>query len=224
MNGGIAIMLKTPGLSPVKTRLAKSIGQKQAEDFHLLSSYAVASVIKQLASQFELSAYYAVAEQEALNHDYWQDLNTINQGTGGLGERMAYVYQWLLQRHQYAVLIGADIPQINQRAVLPAIYGLSNTPHNHQLCFAPSVDGGFWLIGGQCPIPNRIWIETEYSLATTGQQFLQAIQPLGNIQLLEPLSDIDEASDLPLLHQSLTELESMTQEQMQLFTYIETLL
>ena len=45
--GGAAIWVKTPGLSPVKTRLAASIGVEAAERFHLLSALAVAASIQE---------------------------------------------------------------------------------------------------------------------------------------------------------------------------------
>jgi glycosyltransferase A (GT-A) superfamily protein (DUF2064 family) len=40
----LAIFVKTPGLSPVKTRLAEGIGQARAEAFYRLAVDAVAEV------------------------------------------------------------------------------------------------------------------------------------------------------------------------------------
>ena len=38
MSGAIAVFVKTPGLSPVKTRLAAKLGKATAEAFHLASA------------------------------------------------------------------------------------------------------------------------------------------------------------------------------------------
>jgi hypothetical protein len=51
MSGAIAIFVKTPGVSPVKTRLAANLGQENAEAFHLASSRAVESIVRLLAEQ-----------------------------------------------------------------------------------------------------------------------------------------------------------------------------
>lgn len=60
----IAIFVKTPGLSPVKTRLAATLGKMVVEAFHLQAAHTVAAVLSQLAPAARV--YFAVAEAEAL--------------------------------------------------------------------------------------------------------------------------------------------------------------
>jgi hypothetical protein len=43
---GIAIFVKTPGHSPLKTRLAAGIGIDAAREFHMLAAQAVAAVAR----------------------------------------------------------------------------------------------------------------------------------------------------------------------------------
>ena len=75
---GLAIFVKTPGVSPLKTRLAQAIGQDAAEAFHRLAAAAVADVAKQAqAAMPGLVAYWAVAEREALDAPIWRDLPCI---------------------------------------------------------------------------------------------------------------------------------------------------
>ncbi len=112
MSGAIAVFVKTPGLSPVKARLAATLGQKNAEAFHLAASRSVASVVQSLSQKTDIQSYYAVAEKSALTHSYWEDLPCLWQGEGGLGERMAHIYQTLLNTHDFVLLVGADIPQM----------------------------------------------------------------------------------------------------------------
>jgi glycosyltransferase A (GT-A) superfamily protein (DUF2064 family) len=47
MRVGIAILVKTPGHSPLKTRLAADIGPDAAQQFHMLAAHAVAAVARQ---------------------------------------------------------------------------------------------------------------------------------------------------------------------------------
>ena len=60
MSGAIAIFVKTPGLSPVKTRLAVKLGQKVAEEFHLTSAQAVAETVQTACKQDDIQGYYAI--------------------------------------------------------------------------------------------------------------------------------------------------------------------
>ena len=56
MNIAIAIFVKTPGISPIKTRLAASIGQQKAEDFYRLSLKSLVSTLKEI----DITPYWAV--------------------------------------------------------------------------------------------------------------------------------------------------------------------
>ncbi|NOR70576.1 MAG: DUF2064 domain-containing protein [Methylomarinum sp.] len=222
MSGAIAVFVKTPGLSPVKTRLAVKLGQENAEAFHLASSRSVSSVVQALSQLDDITSYYAVAEESALTHDYWQDLPCLWQGEGGLGERMAHIYQTLLAKHDFVILVGADIPQMTAIELLTASNWL---PHNEQarLAFAPSVDGGFWLFGGNCKIPHTIWTGVSYSEADTGTQFFNKIEQVGDIKTLVSLRDVDEVEDLISLRDALLNLIDPVPEQQQLLSFLDTL-
>jgi len=222
MSGAIAVFVKTPGLSPVKTRLAATLGQTTAEDFHIAAAEAVVSVMQELTTLADVHCYYAVAEQVAIDHHHWQDQPCIWQGEGGLGERMAYIYQTLLQKHDYVILVGADIPQMTSLELLKSCNCLS-LQHQAQFAFAPSEDGGFWLLGGNCHIPLNIWTDVIYSEANTGSQFLKEIQTLGDVKTLACLRDVDEVQDLPSLKEALLKLSSPTSKQLKLLQYLASL-
>jgi len=106
MTAAVAIFVKTPGLSPVKTRLAAGVGVEAATEFHRLAAASVAGVAR--ACGEEIVPYWAVAEQEALDAPAWRGFPTIWQGEGGLGARLDRIYATLLLRHGRVLLIGAD--------------------------------------------------------------------------------------------------------------------
>ena len=223
LSGTIAIFVKTPGLSPVKTRLAFKIGQEKAEAFHLSSSRSVSAIVQAVSKLNDVQSYYAVAEEEAITHDYWQNFPCVWQKEGGLGERMAHVYQELLSKHDFVILVGADIPQMTVRELQKALTWLSQKDQT-RLVFAPSEDGGFWLVGGNCKIPHSIWNSVKYSQADTGKQFFNKIKKLGRVKTLATLRDVDELDDLILLRKTLLDLSEPILEQQELGLFISSCL
>ncbi len=204
MSGAIAIFVKTPGLSPVKTRLAFNLGRAKAEQFYLSAAAAVAQSVRQACVGGPALGYFAVAERAAVDSPHWRDLPCIWQGDGGLGERMAHVYRTLLQSHDFVMLVGADIPQMTSAELHAAATWLdAGSP---RMVFGPSTDGGFWLFGGNCPIPLNVWTGVTYSVADTGKQFLSNIEGLGEIRTCAQLQDVDEFGDLIALRQALSQL------------------
>ena len=216
MSGAIAIFVKTPSLSPVKTRLAKKIGQKKAEQFHLLASQAVAETVQAVN---DVQGYFAVAEQTALTHTYWQQLPTLWQYEGGLGERMGFIYQTLLKKHDFVILVGADIPQMTALQLSKASHCLLEK--QTEFSFAATEDGGFWLFGGNQLLPKNLWTEVIYSQENTGDDFLKAIQPLGSVQQLDCLRDVDDFEDLQALKHVLIKLKNPTISQKNLLRFYQ---
>jgi rSAM/selenodomain-associated transferase 1 len=223
VSGAIAILLKTPGLSPVKTRLAATLGQQTAEAFHLASAQSIAESVQLACQQDHMQGYYAVAEQAALQHDYWQDLPRLWQGEGSLGERMRHIYQTLLAQHDFVILVGADIPQMTATQLLDASAWLAHSAQT-RLAFGPSDDGGFWLFGGNGAIAKNIWVDVVYSVADTGAQFIRQLKPVGDIKTLATLRDVDELADLSALYQSLLELRQALPAQQALLRLLHGLL
>ena len=89
--------------------------------------------------------------------------------------------------------------------------------------FGSSFDGGFWLFGGNCPIPRTLWTDVAYSAADTGAQFLGKLKGVGEVQYLTPLRDVDEACDLVVLHETLEGMPHLLPEQRELLRFLETL-
>ena len=218
MTCGLAIFVKTPGLSAIKTRLAQGIGAAKAQQFYLLSAQAVASVARQAQQSLDLAAYWAVAEPAALDGDAWADLPRLGQGEGSLGERMAQVYRSLLAQHDGALLIGADAPQLDVRALARAVQWLA--PPSPRLVIGRAADGGFWLFGGNCPLPNQAWMQAAYSVPDTSIRFSEAMRPFGDWLELESLSDVDHAHDLPTVESQLHALNTPTTAQQRLAQWL----
>jgi uncharacterized protein len=197
VNGAVAIFVKTPGHSPVKTRLAAGIGAGAAGQWYRQAAAAVAEVLSGVPG---LTVYWAVAESLPGAKVAWPGLPHIEQGDGKLGRRMGRVHAELLYRHDFALLLGADTPQLDPADVAAAASWLAGG--EPRLVMGPARDGGFWLIGANSPAAPAPadWLRQPCGRADTASGFLEAMRHLGAWRMLPTLTDVDRAEDLePML-------------------------
>ena len=197
LTSAIAIFVKTPGVSPVKSRLAARIGKDKAEEFfHLCLKATEAVVIEAIKnSEGKIEAYWAVAERETLFNPLWNSFKTIYQGHGELGERLATVYSKLQKKHKRVFLIGADLPQLDFKTLLRAQYKLVSS---RGYILGESDDGGFYLFGGRGIIERAVWNSIPYSTEKTSNTLIQKLGK-SNFIFLEKNFDIDYYEDLEKL-------------------------
>lgn len=187
----IAIFVKTPGHSALKTRLAASIGQRRAEEWHSRAAEAVGELAQHSAIG---PVYWAVAETSALHDSRWAGLPVVSQGSGGLGERMYRVHSRLVESHGSALLLGADAVQFHPDWLQSASRWLSaNSP---RLCLGPANDGGFWTVGANIALPRVDWSRVDYSRSTTERDFRCRMDQQGDWTMLPSLTDLDRIEDL----------------------------
>lgn len=210
----IGIFVKTPGLSPIKTRLGRSLGRPIAEEWHRRAALCVAIS----AGATGLPVYWAVAEAEGMRHPLWQGLPRLAQGEGGLGARMARVHSEIVQRHGAGILVGADLPQIGTRHLDAAAAWLDSSDRRYVL--GPARDGGFWLFGANRELPAATWKSVKYSRDDTAQRLIDAIAaPCW--ELLQPMTDLDRASDLQAVLAELDSVVRPSSEQQALARWLE---
>jgi uncharacterized protein len=219
MTLAIAIMVKTPGHSPVKTRLAASHGRAFAEQCHRLAAAAVASVLQSLADAGDVQPYWAVAEAGALGDPTYAALPRLRQGEGGLGERMGRVHQELQRRHGAALLLGADSPQLEAALLRPAVDWLRASEPRTTIGLAE--DGGFWTFGCNGAIAPDAWTAVSYSRRETGRDFRLAMASRGTCLTLPTLHDLDCADDMAPMRAALAALRSPSRQQQALLEWLE---
>ena len=214
----IAIFVKTPGHSPVKTRLAERLGHALAEDWHRHAAAAVASVALQVECAAKpVAVYWAVAEDSAIDDPLWRHLPRIAQGAGGLGERLAKVHQSLIEAHGAVLLIGADSPQMSARDLEQACrWLLAPAPRS---VIGMSEDGGFWIAGSNRPMATEAWTQVRYSAGETGRDMRASLLACGRCKTLRTLTVVDTADDLERVQRALKQLQAPTPEQSQLIAW-----
>lgn len=217
-SSGLAVFVKTPGLTPLKTRLAAGIGVQAAEEFYRLSCLALEETLQSSAG---LQAYWALAEasSEAFEYPLWARLPRLPQGEGQLGLRLDSIYRQLLTRHSQAILIGADTPHLPKAYIESAMQKASEGG----FVVGPADDGGFYLFAGTRPIPPEVWTSVGYSCESTLHELLAALGTEEAVTFLPPLRDIDSAEDLSSVLSLLAHTQPKSPGALDLLTWFEAL-
>lgn len=220
---GLALFVKTPGRSPVKSRLWPVIGREAAEALYLDCAAAVADAAAPLQREGRLHACWAVAEAEADGEasQPWTGLPCVAQGPGTLGERMARVASKLLLRHGAALIIGTDVPQLTAGALRPAVDLL--VQDRADVVLGPSADGGFWLVGSRVELPLAAWTAPRYSTATAREDFLAALPAGLRVVEVESALDLDEPHDIPAVAAALVALPHRSESQTRIWRRLDAL-
>ncbi|MFA6237407.1 MAG: DUF2064 domain-containing protein [Bacteriovorax sp.] len=216
----IAIFVKTPGHSPVKSRLAETIGREKAEEFFRLSLKATEALVLEAIKKSEgkIEAYWAVAERDTLQNPLWNSFNTIYQGSGELGDRLATVYSKLQKKHKRVFLIGADLPHLDYKTLLRAQFKLKSSTG---YILGETDDGGFYLFGARGVIERAVWNAIPYSTQETASTLMQKLGN-SNFTLLDKNFDIDYIEDLKKL--SKIENCDLLPEQQEVINWIKPIL
>ncbi|HET6604449.1 MAG TPA: TIGR04282 family arsenosugar biosynthesis glycosyltransferase [Xanthomonadaceae bacterium] len=217
MSAAVAIFVKTPALSRVKTRLAAGIGSNSAVRFHQLSAAAVAAVARAACARAPgLHPLWAVAEAAAAD-GHWPQFECLVQGAGPLGTRLARVEQALAQRHARWLFVGADAPQMTATDLLAALDALER----EDFVLGPCPDGGFWLYGARRALAPADWESVPWSQPDTARRLRERLSVQGRVAGLCSLRDVDTAADLAPLAQDLRALPAPLPEQVELLQWLD---
>lgn len=216
MKPAIAIFVKTPGHSPIKTRLAAHLGRLLAEEWHRLA----ADCVEQVACSSGLPVYWAVAEREAAADPLWSSLPALVQPEGSLGRRMQSVHDRLVTAHGAAILVGADLPQLRTLDLERSRLWLEHEEPRRIL--GPAHDGGFWLFGSNQSHPLEAWEAVTYSRHDTASQFIHALDGHAPAawEFLPRRTDLDEYQDLPAVLEELHAVPDPTPTQRRLAEWL----
>lgn len=208
-----ALFAKTPQLGQVKTRLATSVGEKLALEFHLAFVADSLENVSKLSALVDCYLYltkpwdFAVAEFPSQI-----ELFTLKyQSSGDLGNRLKIAFSELFSNYNSAIIIGTDSPNIPNLYLEEAISALSK----YDSVIGPTTDGGYYLIGLKKEIKNfsKIFANINWSTETVFQETIERIQNQGlSLCSLPTWYDVDTVKDLDLLKKDLLNPLSKTQE------------
>jgi hypothetical protein len=183
----VIVFVKNISLGKVKTRLAKTIGNKAA--FEVYKELVNVTELATAQLDTSLRIYFS----DALVDTKWNNAYKAIQEGNNLGERMKNAFlKGFEDGFNRIVLIGSDLPDIS---AIHIQNGLDALEHS-EIVFGPAEDGGYYLVGmskmNSCIFENKPWSQS-HLLAET-------LQELHNNQIsvstLDTLNDIDTFEDL----------------------------
>lgn len=182
MRRHLIIFTRAPQLGAVKRRLAGAIGALAALRFHRAM---LVQLWRRLGNDRRWRTWIAITP------DIRTRTNTINQGRGDLGQRMARCFRALPPGP--ALLIGSDIPGVTRAHIARAFALLG---HN-DFVFGPARDGGYWLVGLKRlrAQPPGLFEAVRWSGPDALSDTLGNLGPNPHVGYLDTLSDIDTAAD-----------------------------
>lgn len=214
----IAVFVKTPKLSPIKTRLAQSTNQDFSDEFYYRSVKVTEEVVSSVQKKFfNVYPYWAIAEEEGLSSGLWTGFEKIWQGDGDLGDRLFQAYSTLKKRHRFVILIGADSSLIHTNHFSETFESLISGTN---FVLGPAYDGGFYLFGGSLGLPKTIWKNVRYSTNNTYTQLSNQLKSIGSIRELEPIWDIDEKKDIHSLLETVPSNKTLLQSQIGIINWM----
>lgn len=183
----VIVFVKNIKLGTVKTRLAKTIG-----DFGAFEVYSeLVKITEKATEQLEIDKriYFSTA---VVDTQWKDDFKTVQHGVD-LGERMLNAFKDGFEAgYKKIVLIGSDLPEINETHIKKGIEALSE----NEVVFGPAEDGGYYLVG-LSKIEESIFINKPWSQSSLLNVTLQELHKLKvSVGTLEPLNDIDTYEDL----------------------------
>ncbi len=205
--GAIIIFAKAPIPGQVKTRLCPPLTQDEAASLH---GSMVMDVVEHTRSLREFDIYLACTP--SMDHPFFQTLaarhrlQLIEQVGEDLGQRMDHALTTILNRgYKYAVLVGADIPNLSGHTYKQA----KDMLQSKDVVFGPTKDGGYYLVGMKIPNPE-LFANISWSTDRVLSQSQAQAEKLGlAMSLLEPEYDIDTFDDLQAFLDEKTELGKM---------------
>lgn len=184
----ILVLAKEPVPGRVKTRLAPPYGLAEAAE---LARAALEDTLDAVARTPVERRVLVLAGQP----DRWLPggFDVVGQRGGGLDERIAAAFADARTGVDLpALLIGMDTPQVTPELLESAAAALVR---GHAV-LGPAQDGGFWALGLRRPDPDLV-CGVPMSSELTGRMQLDRLRAAGlGVQLLDPLTDVDDVSDV----------------------------
>ncbi|MFC4230336.1 TIGR04282 family arsenosugar biosynthesis glycosyltransferase [Parasediminibacterium paludis] len=188
----LIIFVKNPIESQVKTRLAKTIGNRAAVIVYKQLLQHTLSITQQLAA--DKFVFYGDFINEA---DLWPNTvynKQLQQGVD-LGERMKNAFELVLGfGYDKVVIIGSDCYELSQEMMLEAFDKLLIS----NVVIGPCYDGGYYLLG-----MKQLTVQLFDNMPWSSSNVLPAtVQVLKNLklkfELLPTLNDVDDEASLPV--------------------------
>ena len=196
---GLILFTRYPQPGTTKTRLIPALGAEGAAQLQQhMTEYVLAQVLEAQGRQpFSIEIHFAGGTIAQMQSWLGSKLTYRPQGAGSLGDRMGQALQAGFESGlERLVMIGADCPLEPHHIT----YAFDCLRHQ-DLVLGPALDGGYYLIGLRCMVPE-LFSAIPWSTAQVLPQTLAIAQQLRlSFTCLDWLTDIDRPEDLKVWQQ-----------------------
>ncbi len=186
----LMVFVRNAELGKVKTRIAKTIGDRKA-----LKIYK-----ELLRHTFETIEPLTCTKAVFFSNntpDYINDLNCSHlkflQNGDDLGEKMKNAFQQGFGNNfQSIIIIGSDNYELTPQIIQKAFDSLKDS----DIVIGPAFDGGYYLLGMN-KLTSELFENINWSTDSVFNKTIRVIESLGfNYKVLEPLNDVDNIEDV----------------------------
>ena len=184
----LIIFTRNPVLGKVKTRLAKTVGDKTALDIYTFLLKKTKEIT--LDSPCDKVVYYS---EKIIKNDIWNCNSFSKEVQFGedLGAKMKNsFYDAFENNYRKVVLIGSDIYDLESYHINEAFKKLDT----NDVVIGPALDGGYYLIGLKKMHP-KIFDNKKWGSSTVRKDTLKNLEKV-DVHLLPILNDVDVIEDI----------------------------
>lgn len=184
----LIIFTRNPVLGKVKTRLAKTVGDKTALDIYTFLLKKTKEIT--LDSPCDKVVYYS---EKIIKNDIWNCNSFRKEVQFGedLGAKMKNsFYDAFENNYRKVVLIGSDIYDLESYHINEAFKKLDT----NDVVMGPALDGGYYLIGLKKMHP-KIFDNKKWGSSTVRKDTLKNLEKV-DVHLLPVLNDVDVIEDI----------------------------
>jgi len=184
----LLVFTRNPALGKVKTRLAKTIGDKTALEIYTFLLERTRDIAAKVTA--DKAVYYSVKIRE---NDIWDA--TIFQKHLQVGEdlgiRMLHAFKNGFETgYEKVLIIGSDLYDLTSETIENAFIALEN----NEVVIGPAEDGGYYLLGMNS-LEEKVFKNKDWGTATVKKDTLEDLKDK-KVFLLAPLNDVDVFEDI----------------------------
>lgn len=141
---GLIIFTRIPEAGKTKTRLQSKLSKEECANLHKCFLKDIYDIFLNLNDIDIIICHTEEGDLNILKNIFYKENLYIKQYGNNLNEKMYNAIKEVLSlKYDKCVLIGTDIPEINEDDIINAF----NLLNNNDFVFGASYDGGYYLVG-----------------------------------------------------------------------------
>lgn len=193
-DSALIILARHPRIGAAKSRLARTLGEDVATEFHRLSAERLFLELERLPFPVQRYLYYSGNDDEAALRRWTGDRFSFELQKGqDRGERLQHAFaSTFARRFRKAVIVGTDIPDLTAGLIDEALHLLDS----YDAVIGPNHNGGYYLLGLKA-VHEELFHNVPWGTSRVYGYTLRMIKALNlSLAFLPVLVDVNTEADL----------------------------